>query len=568
MKYNIKKTNLSFDKLMPWVVLLLVIFLIVIPVTMLVFASFRGPVGALPIQTRAYFTFDHYIDVIFRTATFRMALDTIVYLSIALIVSTFFGISLSWLTERLSIPKPNICAALVVLPFLLPPKLITASWMELFSSRSGSVNIFLREHIALFDNFTSGPIHMSNLLAMGIGQGLFLTPITFLIMAAAFRNMGNAFEEASFASGAGYSRTLRSITLPLLFPALFTTLVLGTWFTLDWTDVPFDFGAVGEVRLFSIKLYFQTIGSVGGFPNYGGAAAHGVLVFILLSALLVMFSRKSDNWRRYAVLDGANARNPRSAISLMCIPLISVAFFYSVATWGLPLYWLVDSLVDGGAAPFRVVLTSPRFWSVTFNSLVIAVGSATLGTMIVVGVAWVVLRSNTRILKTPLDLLTTAPLVLPGQLAALAFMLSFLVLDFLPLWGTHLGLIVALTFRLAIPYRLCNANLQQISKVLDEASYVSGGNFLATFRYILIPMLLPAITAAWTIFFIFAFREKNIVEYVGYGVRTFTTMGKLSGEAGWFAVATFLSILMMLSVLIIVRYIFLNLRFRSGDWPR
>ena len=65
MKYNIKKTNLSFDKLMPWVVLLLVIFLIVIPVTMLVFASFRGPVGALPIQTRAYFTFDHYIDVIF-----------------------------------------------------------------------------------------------------------------------------------------------------------------------------------------------------------------------------------------------------------------------------------------------------------------------------------------------------------------------------------------------------------------------------------------------------------------------------------------------------------------------
>ena len=91
MKYNIKKTNLSFDKLMPWVVLLLVIFLIVIPVTMLVFASFRGPVGALPIQTRAYFTFDHYIDVIFRAATFRMALDTIVYLSIALIVSTFFG---------------------------------------------------------------------------------------------------------------------------------------------------------------------------------------------------------------------------------------------------------------------------------------------------------------------------------------------------------------------------------------------------------------------------------------------------------------------------------------------
>ena len=81
-------------------------------------------------------------------------------------------------------------------------------------------------------------------------------------------------------------------------------------------------------------------------------------------------------------------------------------------------------------------------------------------------------------------------------------------------------------------------------------------------------MLLPAIVAAWTIFFIFAFREKNIVEYVGYGVRTFTTMGKLSGEAGWFAVATFLSILIMLSALILVRYVFLKLSLRSGDWRR
>lgn len=553
---------------MPWVIALLVIFLIFVPVAMLLFASFRGPIGALPIQTRAYFTFDHYIDVLFRTATLRMAFETTTYLSFSLIVSMFFGTTLAWLTERISIPKPNIFAALFVLPFLLPPKLITGSWMDLFSSRSGSVNVFIREHIFLFENFTSGPIHTSNLMAMGLGQGLFLTPITFLIMAAAFRNMGNSFEEASFASGAGLSRTMRSITLPLLLPALFTAMILGVWFTLNWTDVPFDLGAVGEVRLFSIKLYFQTIGSVGGFPNYGGAAAHGVLVFILLSVLLIAFSKKSGNWRRYAVIDGSNARHPRSAIGVWGVLLISLATFYSIATWGMPLYWLFNALIAGGVEPFHVVLTTERFWAITFNSLLIAMGSATLGTIIVVGVAWVVLRSNSKILKTPLDLLTTMPLVLPGQLVALAFMLAFLVLDFLPLWGTHLGLVVAFTFRLAIPYRLCNANLQQISRVLDEASYVSGGNLFATFRYILIPMLLPAIVAAWTIFFIFAFREKNIVEYVGYGVRTFTTMGKLSGEAGWFAVATFLSILIMLSALILVRYVFLKLSLRSGDWRR
>jgi len=60
---------------------------------------------------------------------------------------------------------------------------------------------------------------------------------------------------------------------------------------------------------------------------------------------------------------------------------------------------------------------------------------------------------------------------------------------------------------------LCRNQVRLYSTESSSAhtDYVTSGNLFATFRHILIPMLLPAIVGAWTIFFIFAFREKILL---------------------------------------------------------
>lgn len=553
------------QRLAPWFVALVVGLLVLIPIAMLVFASVRGPVGALPTLPRAFYTLDHYREALFRVSSWRMALETGLYIVGSVSVSLVFGASLAWLTERVRIPKPNVAAALVVLPFLLPPSLVTGAWLTLFRARSGTVNVFLRDNF--FGGLTSGPIDTANIPAMALAQGLFMTPIAFLIVAAALRNMGGALEEVSFTSGAGPLTTVRRITVPMLFPALFTAAVLGVWFTLDWTDVPFDLGAVGAVRLFSIRLYFQTIGSVGGFPNFGGAAAHGVLMLVVLAGLFALYARQARHGARFATAGLPGSMPRRWQLGRWAIPLLALAVFYLLAMWLAPMYRLADGVVTGGPAAFETVLSSRRFWSVALNTMVIAGGSATLGTLVVVAVAWVVVRSDARWLRRPLDIVATAPLVVPGQLAASAFLLAYLVIDWLPLWGTHLGVLLALAFRLAIPYRLTNAGMRQITRDMDDASAASGAAPLATLRDVLVPMLLPTIAASWIIFFVFAVRERSIVQYVGYQVRTFTTIGNLGGPPGTSAVASLLSILMVVGVIVLVRYALLGRRSGRGSSP-
>ncbi len=536
----------SGDRLLAWLAGLLLVALVAVPIGMLAFASVRGPIGALPIQSRAYFTLDHYGDALLRVSSWRMAMDTGIYTVGAVVLALLFALSLAWLTERVRIPWPNLAAALVVLPFLFPPSSITSSWLSLFWPRSGSVNVFLRENV--FDGLSRGPFDPATLPAMILGQALFITPIAYLIVAAALRNMNGSLEEMSAACGASPLTTVRRITLPMLIPALLTAGVLGVWFTMDWTDVPFDLGAIGAVRLFSVRLYFQTIGSVGGFPNFGGAAAHAMLTLLLLAAVFALYARLTRHSARYATVGITGARLSRWGVGRWTTPLLAVAVFYALAMWGAPLYNLASGAIDGGGGALTGVLTSGRFWSATANSMIVAFGSATLGTALVLLVAWVVVRTDNRVLRGPLDLLATAPLVVPGLLAASAFLLVYLVLDWLPLWGTHLGVLLALSYRLAIPYRLTNVGMRQVSRDMDDASATSGATPLVTLSRIIVPLLAPSIAASWIIFFVFAIRERTIIQYVAFQVRTFTTMGRVSSEPGAGAVADLLMILMVVAV--------------------
>jgi len=540
------------DRLIAWLAAALLFVLVAVPIGMLIFASFRGPIGALPIQSRAYFTFDHYSDALLRISSWRMAMETSIYTIGAVAVALGFALSLAWLTERIRIPAPNVVAALVVLPFLLPPSSITGSWLSLFWPRSGSVNVFLRENV--LDGLSRGPFDPATLPAMILGQALFITPIAYLIVAAALRNMNGALEEMSAASGAGPLTTVRRITLPMLTPALLTAGVLGVWFTLDWTDVPFDLGAIGAVRLFSVRLYFQTVGSVGGFPNFGGAAAHAVLTLLLLFAVFAFYARLTRHSARYATVGIKGARLSRWPVGLWSIPLLVIAAFYALAMWVAPLYTLASGAINGGGTAFTAVLSSGKFWSAAANTMIVAVGSATLGTVLVLLVAWVVVRTDNRLLRRPLDLLATAPLVIPGLLAATAFLLVYLVLDWLPLWGTHLGITLALSYRLAIPYRLANVGMRQITRDMDDASATSGATPFVTLRRIVVPLLASSIAASWIIFFVFAIRERTIIQYIGFQVRTFTTMGRVSSAPGAEAAADLLMLAMVVAVVAGVAY--------------
>lgn len=523
---------------------------------MLVFASVRGPADALPFEDRAVFTLDNFVGAVTQRNVLRVLRDTSLYVGSAVAVAFVVGFVLAWLVERTDIPLRGVLFVLVIVPFLLPPSTLLETWQGLTLPRTGEVNIFLRQVLGLQG---VGPINPFSLTMMVFAQGLMLTPLVFLLMAATLRNFNGALEEASRASGADGWHTLRRITLPLLFPAAFTAVALSIWLTLDSTVVPFTFGAAGRFALLNFRIFAVMNNAAGGLPDFGLGAAFAVVTILVLGGIFLVYAYTTRNAARYAMLTGAVTRPPRFRLGPWLLPALLLVGLYLLVMWGLPAYQLVKGSLRAGLSGYGAVLTSGRFWEGTRNTAVMAGGSATLGTAVVVLVSWVVVRSRSGWVRSSLDLLATSSLVVPALLAAVAFLLVFLTLKDLHLYGTLLGVTLALSYRLAIPYRLSNAAMRQVGRDMEEASAASGATPLDTLRRVTMPLLAPAIAVSWAIFFVFGIREFTLVRFLGFGAPTVNNVGGAFGRTpGAGAAASVLVIVMVLGTVLAVRYLLLR----------
>ena len=546
--------RLVSERAMAWSAALALIVLVGVPIALLLFAAIRGPLGYLPFEREAGFTAENLTEVLTQHGFFNMVLDTGLYVGGAVFVALVVGFVLAWLVERTVQPLPNVLFGAVLVPFLVPPGVILNAWRGALLPRTGELNVFLR---SVSGGGDFGPIDPFNLPTMVIAQGLLLTPLVFLVIAATLRNLDATIEEASRASGASGLATLRSVTLPLVFPGMFTAAVLGVWLTLDSVETPATFAAYGRLSLLNFRILGALTGNEG-YVGYGLAAAYAAMAMAALTLLFLAYAYVARRAHRFATITGSSARVERLHLGGWAIPSTVFIALYLAAMWGLPGYDLATGSFRAGFSGYAAVLSSGRFWEAAFNSGVLASGSATLGVIVVLLVAWTVVRLRKGWLSRALDVLATAPIAVPALLAGLAFMLYYLTLDFLPLYGTLLGLTLALTFRLAVPYRITNAALRQIGREVEEASAASGAPPFTTLKRITVPLLAPAVAISWIFFFLFAVRESTLTQFVGPVGPTFRSVRGFADGPGSTQAANVIIIVMVLTVVLLVRYVLLR----------
>jgi iron(III) transport system permease protein len=530
---------------------LALVVLVGVPIALLLFAAIRGSLGYLPFEEQATFTTYNFTAALTQHGFFKMVLDTGLYVGGSVLVALVIGFVLAWLVERTVLPLPNVLFGAVLVPFLLPPTVILNAWRGVVLPRTGELNVFLR---SVSGGGEVGPIDPFNLSTMVIAQGLLLAPLVFLVIAATLRNLDATMEEAGRASGANGFSTMRKVTLPLVFPAMFTATVLGIWLTLDSVDTPATFAAYGRLSLLNFRILDALTGNEGSV-GYGLAAAYAVLAMAALVLLFLVYAYVARRAQRFATITGSSVRARRLRLGRWAIPSALFVTLYLAAMWGLPGYSLLKGSFQAGFSGYAAVLSSVQFWEAVFNSGVVAFGSATLGVMVVLLVAWTVVRLRKGWFAQSLDVLATAPIAVPALLAGLAFMLYYLTLNFLPLYGTLLGLTFALTFRLAIPYRITNAALRQIGSEMEEASAASGASSLTTLRRITWPLLAPAMAISWIFFFLFAVRESTITQFVGPVGPTFRSVRSFADGPGTAQAANVLIIVMVLAIVLLARYV-------------
>lgn len=506
-----------------WAILAIVVVLIWLvlgPVTMLVASSFRATEGRLPISPGVEWTFDNYITVLTNPATYTVLWNTLLFAGGALIVSFTLSITFAWLIERTDLPLRGTLFVVIIASIGLPNVIAGIAYALLLNPSNGLINIPLRALFGMEPNAT-GPLNAYTLPGMIFVQGITLVPVTYLLVAAAFRAMDTALEDAGSTSGAPYRTVMRRIVLPLLTPALLSALVYQFVSVIESFDIPLVLGLRGGVPVLSTTVFVETQPS-GGLPNYGIASTYALLLLVAAIGPLLLYNRVLGRGDRYATISGTSYLPRRIRLGAWKAPALILSLSFIVVSFVLPALVMIwtslqpfysvpspESLARVSLDAYTDVFDDGRFLKAIGNTLILGISTG-LGAMVLgLLVSWILVRTRSRF-RFALDVLAFTPHAMPGVLIGLSILLIYLVLP-LPVYGTIWIIVIALgTQYISISTRLMSSGIAQIKNELEEAGAVSGAPWGAVIRRIVLPLVLPAFLNGFLLVFLLAIKNLTL----------------------------------------------------------
>jgi iron(III) transport system permease protein len=501
----------------PLTILGVLIFLVLGPLAVLLFSSARKTEGTLPWEEASPWTTDNYATVL-GAGTGTIVWNTLVLTVGALFVAFAVSMTMAWLLERTTFPMKKVVFVMVLASLGVPGFISAIAWAFMFNPTNGLVNVWLR---SLFGLDGDGPLNIYSMPGMILLEGLRLVPVTFLLLAAAFRAMDATYEDAGAASGASRWVVTRRITIPLLTPAILSAFVYQLASTLESFDIPALIGLRAGIPVLSTKIFVE-VQPAGGLPNFGMASAYGVLLIGIVLVPLVFYQRIIARSERYATVSG-NAFSARRTVAGRKTKVFGALLLglYLLVDLVLPLLILIWTSLQPFYVPpslealDRLTLDSyTRLLGDSFvheallNTLLLGflAGAVTLALAFLV--SWLVVRSRSR-LRPVLDFLAFFPHSIPAIVLALGIALIYLNVS-LPIYGTIWILVIGLATRyISLATRQLNTGIGQVQRVLEDAAAASGASPVYSMRRILVPLVKPSLVNAFLLVVLLS--VKNLV---------------------------------------------------------
>jgi len=487
----------------PLLALLMLSLLVVLPLLTMLLASLRPP-GTLPFDN-APFILSNFSSVFLAPDTLAMLRNTAVYASVPIVLALPLAFGLAFLTERTDMPLRDAVYSAMFIPISIPVFASAMSWFLLLGPRAGTLNMWIRTVFGL--DTREGPFNVLSLEGMIFVHAIGIIPSMWLILISVLRVMDPALEEAASVSGASRLRSVLFVTVPLMAPGILAIVILFTVAGIESLETPLALGRPAGIDVMATRVYdllHQPTGIGFAFGPPAALGLLGLLLGILGIALYLHFTRRAS---KYVVITGKGYR-PRivrlgrwkyvavGAIAAYLVlqvvlpfgMLVATSFqrFYQPLAPGSNIAWTTNNYVS---------MLDYRFFGQYFvNTVLVAVGAATLTMLLVSFLSWQVVRWPSRLTQA-VNVLAFMPLAIPGVISGLAFFLLFIGT---PLYGTLILLVLAFMSRfLAYGTRLMHSAQVQIHKELEEAAVTAGVPYLRTFLSINLRLLLPAFFNGW-----------------------------------------------------------------------
>jgi iron(III) transport system permease protein len=397
-----------------------------------------------------------------------------------------------------------------------------------------------------------------------LAQVLAQAPIAFLLLDGALRAISPSLEEASSTMGARRFTVFRTVTWPLLRPALAAAFLLGFVESLADFGNPLVLG--GDFDVLSTRIFF----AIAGARHDPGRAAALALLLLLLTfgafALQALWLGK----RRYTTVTGKGdsglpAPLPKG-LKFTAAAIVWPWIIFTAVVYGIILVGGFVHDIGRGDMSFTWRHLTTAFevewqdgmalrgsaWDSLLTTLEVAAISAPLTAGLGILLAWLIARQEFRGRRL-LEFMTMLSFAIPGTVVGVSYIMAFNVPP-VELTGTALILILCFVFRnLPVGVRGGIAALAQIDRSLDEASATMGASAVQTLRRVVLPLMRPAIITALAFSFVHAMTAVSAVIFLvsaRHNLATVYIVGRV--EAGEMALAIAYSTVLILIMLVVV----------------
>ena len=307
------------------------------------------------------------------------------------------GVPLAWLVARTDVPAKLCLRAGIAVAFIIPSFINVIAWIFLAAPNSGTLNKLLVSWLGL----AAPPFNIFSFGGLVFIETAHLFPIVFFAVEAALANIDVSHEQAARMLGAGRWHTTRTVTLPLVAPAIISSATLCMLDALSSFGAP---AAIGTTANFSV-LSTAIFGLLTYPPRLALAAAVSlpIALFTLVCLWLQQRYLRANNF--VTVTGKASApqlmglgawRYPALVAALSMVCCVSVLPFGAlVALSLLKAFGTELSSRPLRARHYRAVFDdSFTVFPAVKNSLILALFGASVCVVLGITIAWLVERTR------------------------------------------------------------------------------------------------------------------------------------------------------------------------------
>ena len=497
----------SFDRPAQWALAIVLTLLVAFPLAPIVYQSFLSDRLYEPDKQ---LTLHNYALALSSPELWATVLTTIAFVAAATVLSLVLGVAIAVLLARTDVPTRSVLHDLVIVPFYVSPLVLAFAWAILYGP-AGFATIGVRQ-------LGLPTWELYSVSGMAVVAAVYYVPYAYLYAIGSLALTDPQLEDAGRIAGAGPFRTLLSITLPLLRPALLGSALLTLVSAIELLSIPLVLGLPVGIDVLATFLWATASRAT---PNdYGIVAAVSVSMLLVITVLVWLQARITGQERRFVTVGGKAIRGRvlslgrvRWVVALLlwvyvavCVLLPLLGIFAQASTSFLtPLVNPLELLTIDN---FKQIFDQPAYVESIRNSIIISVVGGLVATAFIAFAVLVTTRSDFP-LRGLLSYVALYPRAVPGIIVGIGFLWSTLLVPGLgELRSTLAVLAVAFTVRfLPIGFGAVVPSVVRVSNELDRAARISGASWLRTMRSVMVPLLRPALASAFVLLFVSFLKE-------------------------------------------------------------